>query len=111
MRRLLLYVVTFLLAFDAPAIAADLSVEQPWARATPGRAPTGAAYLTLVNRGKDDDRLLGVYSSVEAARAAYESWPDRGYYPFIRIERRDLDGTASERHPDQTVYETGLGED
>lgn len=66
MRRLLLYVVIFLLAFDAPANAADLAVEQPWARATPGRAPTGAAYLTLVNRGKDDDRLLGAASPVAA---------------------------------------------
>lgn len=66
MRRHLLYVVTFLLAFDAPAKAADLAVEQPWARATPGRAPTGAAYLTLVNRGKDDDRLLGAASPVAA---------------------------------------------
>lgn len=66
MRRLLLYVVIFLLAFDAPANAADLAVDQPWARATPGRAPTGAAYLTLVNRGKDDDRLLGAASPVAA---------------------------------------------
>ncbi|MBL8690181.1 MAG: copper chaperone PCu(A)C [Rhodospirillaceae bacterium] len=66
MRRLLLYVVIFLFAFDAPAKAADLAVEQPWARATPGRAPTGAAYLTLVNRGKDDDRLLGAASPVAA---------------------------------------------
>ncbi len=67
MHRLLPYVVTFLLAFDAPgsnAWAADLAVEQPWARATPGRAPTGAAYLTLVNRGKEDDRLLGAASPV-----------------------------------------------
>jgi copper(I)-binding protein len=71
MRHLLLYVVTFLLAFDGWSVgawAADLTVEQPWARATPGRAPTGAAYLTLVNRGKDDDRLLGV-ASAAAARA------------------------------------------
>ena len=68
-------------------------------------------YALICEANSDDDRLLGVYSSVEAARAAYESWPDRGYYPFIRIERRDLDGAASERHPDQTVYETGLGED
>ena len=67
MRRLLLNVVIFLLAFDAFALsasAADLAVEQPWARATPGRAPTGAAYLTLVNRGKDDDKLLGAASPV-----------------------------------------------
>lgn len=67
MRRLLLNVVIFLLAFDAFALtasAADLAIEQPWARATPGRAPTGAAYLTLVNRGKDDDKLLGAATPV-----------------------------------------------
>lgn len=67
MRRLLLNVVIFLLAFDAfafTAAAADLAIEQPWARATPGRAPTGAAYLTLVNRGKDDDKLLAAASPV-----------------------------------------------
>lgn len=62
MRRLLSYLVLSLLAFDASAFdakAADMAVEQPWARATPGRAPTGAAYLTVVNRGKEPDRLLG----------------------------------------------------
>ncbi len=67
MRRLLLNVVIFLLAFDAFALtasAADLAIEQPWARATPGRAPTGAAYLTLVNRGRDDDKLLGAATPV-----------------------------------------------
>ena len=67
MRRLLLNVVIFLLAFDAfafTAAAADLAIEQPWARATPGRAPTGAAYLTLVNRGRDDDKLLGAATPV-----------------------------------------------
>jgi copper(I)-binding protein len=53
----LLHVVILLFVFDAQA--QDLAVEQPWARATPGRAPTGAAYLTLVNRGKEPDRLLG----------------------------------------------------
>jgi len=68
-------------------------------------------YSLICEAHSDDDRLLGVYSSVEAARAAYDAWEDRGYYPFYRIERRDLDGSASERHPDDTVYETGVGEE
>lgn len=68
-------------------------------------------YALICEACSDDDRLLGVYSSVEAARQAYEEWPDRGYYSFYRIEQRDLDGSASERHPDDTVYETGAGDD
>ena len=66
MRCRFFYVVILLLGFDARA--ADLSVEQPWARATPGRAPTGAAYLTLVNSGKEADRLVGA-STPAAAKA------------------------------------------
>jgi copper(I)-binding protein len=64
MLRRIFYVVILLLGFDAHA--ADLTVEQPWARATPGRASTGAAYLTLVNRGKEPDQLLGVATPAAA---------------------------------------------
>jgi periplasmic copper chaperone A len=36
----------------------SISVEHPWARATPAGAKTGAAYLTLVNNGTSADRLI-----------------------------------------------------
>jgi copper(I)-binding protein len=39
--------------------ANSIVVEQPWARATPPGAKTGAAYLTVVNNGTAADRLLG----------------------------------------------------
>lgn len=42
-------------AADDPAIA----VEAPFARATASTARTGAAYMTLVNRGTETDRLVG----------------------------------------------------
>jgi hypothetical protein len=35
-----------------------ITIEQPWARATPSGARTGAAYLTIVNRGSAGDRLV-----------------------------------------------------
>jgi copper(I)-binding protein len=58
----------------APAAqAADIVVEQPWARATPGRAPTGAAYLVLVNQGRDSDRLIGASSPVATKVELHES--------------------------------------
>lgn len=42
----------------------DLVVSEAWARATPARAPTGAAFLTIVNNGREADRLLDASSPV-----------------------------------------------
>ena len=49
-----------------------LVVGDSWARATPGGAHNGAAYVTIENRGPDADRLTAV-SSPAAARAALHS--------------------------------------
>jgi len=48
----------------APALAqemkaGDLTIEKPWARATPKGAVVGAAYLEIRNAGGDADRLTG----------------------------------------------------
>jgi copper(I)-binding protein/uncharacterized protein YcnI len=53
-----------LTAAAAPAaggmvMAGNIMIEQPWARATPPGAPTGAAYLTIVNHGAVPDMLTG----------------------------------------------------
>jgi copper(I)-binding protein len=37
----------------------DLTIETPWARATPAGAKVGGAYLKISNRGTQADRLLG----------------------------------------------------
>ncbi len=50
----------------AEAKLGSLMLEQPWARATPGQAKNGAAYLTIHNAGKADDRLLSAASDVAA---------------------------------------------
>lgn len=43
--------------------AGDLTVVQPWARATPAGAKVGGAYLSITNNGKTADRLTGVSMS------------------------------------------------
>ena len=48
----------------APALAegikaGDLTIEKPWARATPKGAEVGAAYLEIRNGGGEADRLTG----------------------------------------------------
>lgn len=68
-------------------------------------------YVLVCEAYSDDHRLLGVYSSVDEARAAYDGWEGHGYYPFIRVERRILDAGAYESRSEDTVFETGLGEE
>ena len=67
--RLLLHIITTALSIAAAsslafAQGASIQVEQPWSRATPAGASTGAAYLTINNKSHDADRLLGASSDV-----------------------------------------------
>lgn len=62
-------------------------------------------YALIIEAHSDDDRLIGLYSSAEAARAAYAAWEDRSLFPFYRIERRVVDGSADEYSPDYVVDE------
>ena len=56
------------LALIAPAAAADtvkvggLELSGLWTRATPPKAPSAGGYLTIVNTGRDPERLIGVAS-------------------------------------------------
>lgn len=64
-----LAIAALLVAIAAPALAqgsatATIVVQQPWARATPTGAQTGAVYMTLVNKSGSADRLKGASSDV-----------------------------------------------
>ncbi|MDP6574349.1 MAG: copper chaperone PCu(A)C [Rhodospirillales bacterium] len=78
MKSVIVALVVFaLFALMAPATAGEyrlgaLVVGNSWARATPGVARNGAAYVTIENRGRDADRLIAV-SSPAAAGAALHS--------------------------------------
>ncbi|GAB5470876.1 MAG: copper chaperone PCu(A)C [Rhodospirillales bacterium] len=68
MRRLLL-AATLLLIFPAGLAAhdfkvGDITADHPWARATAGQAPNGAAYMTLTNAGETADFLTGASGDV-----------------------------------------------
>jgi len=70
MRSLLqLTFAALLIAIAGPALAqgtgtSTIAVEQPWARATPAGATTGAAYMTIDNKSGNADRLTGASSDV-----------------------------------------------
>jgi len=66
-----------LIAAAAPALAqgagsTTITVEQPWARATPAGAKTGAAYMTLVNKSGSADRLTAATSDVASKVQIHE---------------------------------------
>lgn len=52
--------------------AGDLVITQAWSRATPKGAKTGAAYLTIENKGSTPDRLVGGSSDVAGSVQVHE---------------------------------------
>jgi hypothetical protein len=56
----------FLLLVLAFPAAAQVSVQDPWARATPPGASTAGGYMLIVNRGTTPDRLVGATSPAAA---------------------------------------------
>jgi copper(I)-binding protein len=44
--------------------AGEISLDQPWSRATPGGATVGAGYLTIKNDAETPDRLVSVSTKI-----------------------------------------------
>jgi len=52
------------LALPFPALAGDIAIEDPYARVSTAMSKSGAAFMTIVNSGETDDRLVGAASDV-----------------------------------------------
>ena len=76
----------FLVVLAAAAGAGDIAVESPWSRATPGKAPNGAVYLTLVNRGSVPDRLIAVATPVAERAQMHAHTMDNGVMKMRRLD-------------------------
>jgi hypothetical protein len=59
-------------AFAQASGTSKINVEQPWARATPAGAATGAVYMTLANKSDIADRLTAVSSDVASKVQIHE---------------------------------------
>jgi periplasmic copper chaperone A len=75
----------------APAHASDydvgsIHITQPWARATPKAASTGAAYLTVTNGGTAPDRLSCIASDVSATCQIHSMNMDNGVMKMRPVE-------------------------
>ena len=74
-----------------PARAADydigsIHITQPWARATPKGASSGAAYMTITNNGKTPDRVSCVSSDASAECQIHTMTMDNGVMKMRPVE-------------------------
>ncbi|MGH7087480.1 MAG: copper chaperone PCu(A)C [Stellaceae bacterium] len=63
-RMLLGLMLAVALGASAMAAESEIALTNAWARATPGGARTGAAYVTITNKGKAPDRLVSATTPV-----------------------------------------------
>lgn len=75
-------------AAPAGAQTGGVEITDAWARATPGGAQNGAAYLTLVS--PTGDRLTGVASPAAATAQLHEMTNDRGVMKMREVPSIDL---------------------
>ncbi|MFZ3360440.1 MAG: copper chaperone PCu(A)C [Xanthobacteraceae bacterium] len=84
-----------LIALAAPALAQGtatpgITIEQPWARATPAGAQTGAVYMTVENKSSSADRLTGASADVADKLQIHEMKVENG----VMQMRQLADGLA-----------------
>jgi hypothetical protein len=72
----LVFVLTMIVLADVAA--ADLRVEQAWARSNPPVVPNSAAYMVIHNSGAQQERLLGVSGTVAKRIELHESYMENG---------------------------------
>jgi periplasmic copper chaperone A len=93
MRTLLTLAATTLLIVAASLAfgqGTSIQVGQPWARATPAGASTGAVYLTITNKSQEMDRLLSASSDVADKLQIHEMKVVNGV-----MEMREITGGLS----------------
>lgn len=103
----LAFAVPLALVTHIPAVAAEdytlgtLTIEEPWARASPGAVRNGAAFLTVENHGTEADRLLSAATPAAATAELHTHMMDSdGVMKMRQVEAIELaPGSAVELAP------------
>ena len=74
--------------------ASTVVVEQPWARATPKGAKTGAAYMILKNNGASADRLLSATTPLADQVQFHKETEDNGVSRMREVHNVELEPGA-----------------
>ena len=83
-------VLGLVVSFASAALAADLVIDQPWARATIGQTPNGVAYLTVTNNSSVGDRLVAVHTPVAKHASLHTSIMTDGMMRMEAVSGVDL---------------------
>lgn len=86
---------TAALLISLPAFAGDVTVTDAWARATIGQLKNSAAYMTLKNVGKADDRLLSAASPAAARVEVHENIIENGIAKMRPVDALAVPAGAS----------------
>ncbi len=65
----------------------ELTLTQPWTRATPPKAKAGGGFVEIVNNGTDADRLVAVSSDVAAKVEIHEMAVTDGVMKMRKMEK------------------------
>jgi len=79
----------------AVAQAPTVKVEQAWARATASSARAAALYMTLVNKGGADDRLVSVSTPVAGKAEVHSTTTENGVTRMRPVEALDVKAGTS----------------
>jgi len=92
MLRSILLMGLLAIASIVPAVAQapTVEVDQAWARATPGGAKTAALYMTLVNKGSADDRLVSVSTPVAGKAEVHNTTTENGVMQMRPVEALEV---------------------
>jgi len=88
MSKALALITALLLIAAAAAQTGSVEVRDAWARATPGKADIGAAYLTL--ESPTDDRLTGLSTPVASTAQVHTMTMEGGVMKMNRVAALDL---------------------
>ena len=94
MHRVLIFTAMLALAlivgFNPPSAqdysVGDITVQQPWARASAGHAQAGAAFMTVANAGDTDDRLVAAEAGIAELVELHTHIMDDGVMRMRRVE-------------------------
>ncbi|AWN46851.1 copper resistance protein CopZ [Methylobacterium terrae] len=73
-------------AAAGPVKAGDLTIEQPWIRATPGGAKVAGGYLQVTNTGKEPDRLVSASIPLAGRGEVHQMAMDKGVAKMAPVD-------------------------
>ncbi len=73
-------------AFAHEFKANNLTIDHPYVREMPPRAQVGAGYMTVINDGQEDERLMGIESAVAERTELHQSKTEDGIARMRALE-------------------------